>query len=325
MNHRTMRFIYSPALHFIIIGALIFTAVLFSQGALVKKERSQIVISKYAIDVAVAEVQDYLGRPPTDEEYQDIVDSIVSQEVLYRYALSLGMHKQPVVEERLSKIARFVEENPHEPKSKSDRALDALNLGLHEGDIVVRRILIDGAKRLIRAAVLIRVPSDEMIEAYLEQNEDSFMVPQQTHIVHITVNELKYGEDTQERAAELLRIIKDENLPIDEVLALEEKVFVEPKLPSLTDKELERKFGYRFTNELRKAPAGEWYGPVPSRYGMNIVYVYEREEPYVPPLKDIRQKVEGRLLHKLADEWLDLRLEQLKMEYDIVIEEKRSS
>ena len=107
--------------------------------------------------------------------------------------------------------------------------------------------------------------------------------------------------------------------------ALEEKAFVEPALPPLPDKEIQRKFGYRFTNELKEAPLGEWSGPIPSRYGMHLVYVHERMEPYVPPLEDIRIKVKGRLLHKLADEWLDLRLEQLKQEYDIVIEEAKTS
>jgi len=96
-------------------------------------------------------------------------------------------------------------------------------------------------------------------------------------------------------------------------------------LPPLNNKELERKFGHKFINELQDAPTGEWSGPIPSRYGMHIVYVLEREDPYVPPLADIRKKVEGRLLHKLADEWLDLRLEQLKQDYDIVVEGGKTS
>jgi len=320
-----MRIISSPALHFFVIGGLIFAAVLFSQGALSKRDRSKIVIPKYNVELAVADFKNNLGRPPTDEEYQNILETIINQEVLYRYALDLGLHKQPVVEERLSKIARFVEENPHEPKSKAQRALDALELGLHEGDLVVRRILVDGAKRLIRAPVLMGVPSDEMLEAYLRENEESFMVPGKTRITQVTVNELKYGENTEKRANELLAKIKSERLSPKEASVLEGKAFVEPALPPLPDKEIQRKFGYRFTNELKEAPLGEWYGPIPSRYGLHLVYVHERKEPYVAELKDIRRKVKGRLLHKLADEWFDLRIEQLKQEYDVVIGESKTS
>jgi len=320
-----MRIISSPALHFIIVGALIFAAVLFSQGAFSARDRARIVIPNYRMALARAEFENTLGRPPTAEEYRNIVDTIVEREVLYRYALDLGIHKQKVVEERLSQIARFVEENPHEPKSKAERALEALDLGLHHGDIVVRRILVDGAKRLIRAAVLMRVPGDEMLEAYLRENGEKFMIPGKTRITHVTVNELKYGKDTGKRANELLTKIRSEKLSPKEASLLEKKAFVEPALPPLPDKEIQRKFGYRFTNILKEAPVGEWSGPIPSRYGVHLVYIHERTEPYVPPLKNIRKKVKGRLLHKLADEWLDLRLEQLKQEYDIVIEEAKTS
>jgi len=301
-----MRILASPALHFIIVGALIFAAVLFSQGAFSARERARIVIPNYRIAVARAEFENTLGRPPTAEENRNIVDTIVDREVLYRYALDLGLHKQKVVEERLSQIARFVEENPHEPKSKAERALDALDLGLHEGDLVVRRILVDGARRLIRAPVLMGLPSDEMLEAYLRENGEKFMIPGKMRITHVTVNELKYGKDTGKRANELLSKIKSENLSPEEATALEPKVFIESVLPPLPDKEIERKFGYRFTNILKEAPIGKWSGPIPSRYGVHLVYIHERTEPYVSPLKNIRKKVKGRLLHKLADEWLDL-------------------
>ena len=189
----------------------------------------------------------------------------------------------------------------------------------------MRRILVDGAKRLIRAAVLMRVPGDEMLEAYLRENGEKFMIPGKTRITHVTVNELKYGEGTEKRANELLQKINIEELSPKEASLLEKKAFIDPTLPLLPDKEIQRKFGYTFTNILKEAPVGEWFGPVPSRYGMHLVYVHERTEPYVPPLKNIRKKVKGRLLHKLADEWLDLRLEQLKEEYDVVVEENKRS
>ena len=201
-----MRIISSPALHFIIIGTLIFAAVLFSQGAFSARERTRIVIPNYRIALARAEFENTLGRPPTANEYRNIVDTIVDQEVLYRYALDLGIHKQKVVEERLSQIARFVDENPHEPKSKAERALEALDLGLHHGDMVVRRILVDGARRLIRAPVLMRLPNDEMLQAYLRENGEKFMVPGKTQITQVTLNGFKYGQGTASASAKTTMI-----------------------------------------------------------------------------------------------------------------------
>ena len=116
-------------------------------------------------------------RPLTPEEEKGIIAKLVDQEVLYRYALQLGMDKQPVAERRLAKIGAFIAQNPHERKSAAERAGEALDLGLHHGDLVVRRILIDGARRLIRAVVLVRQPSEEMLEASLAGNRCNRRLP----------------------------------------------------------------------------------------------------------------------------------------------------
>ena len=48
------------------------------------------------------------------------------EEILYAYARRLGLDKEPVVERRLSQIATFVTENPHEAKSTRELADEAL-------------------------------------------------------------------------------------------------------------------------------------------------------------------------------------------------------
>src|SRR5207302_1954271 len=104
------------------------------------------------------------GHPLTPEERQRVLRAVVDEEILYAYARRLGLDKEPVVERRLSQIATFVTENPHEAKSTKELAGEALLLGLNDGGLVVRRMLIDGARRLIRAAVLVREPSEAALE-----------------------------------------------------------------------------------------------------------------------------------------------------------------
>jgi hypothetical protein len=320
-----MSVIKSPALHFLFIGGLIFTVYVLRNGNEPWDERTQIVIPRYRIDLALNEFAGKVGRQPTPEEESNVIETVVNQEVLFQYALDLGLHREKVTEERLAQIASFVEENPHEPKTKSERAQEALDLGLHHGDMVVRRILIDGSSRLIRAPVLLRIPDEEMMEAYYRENQDAFRLPAETRITHVLVNSLKYGDGTESRADELLNKIRTENISPDEAVKLEGGAFVSPSLPSLPDKEIDRLFGHRFVKNLALAPEGEWSGPIPSRYGLHLVYVHGRKEPAVPPLEDVRAKVRRRLIHKLADEWLALRLQQLRQEYDVIIEGAPSS
>lgn len=319
VHPRGIKVLRSPALHFLVIGGFLFAAAM-RQGAIgAFEERPQFVIPSYRVALARKQFADLRGRPPTPEEEKAIIDLLLDQEVLYQHALRLGMHKQPVAERRLAQIAAFVEQNPHEMRTKAELAKEAVALGLHHGDLVVRRILIDGARRLIRAAVLVRQPTDEMLQAYLRKNPEPFTRPEKTRITQITLNRLKHGDRTEERARVLLENLRQGPYSPEDATSFGDRSFVPTSLPLLTDNDLARRFGYRFVQTLKKVPEGVWSGPIASRYGFHVVYVHERKEPYVPPLDKIRKSVRRRFLQKLADEWLALRLQQLRAEFDIVV------
>ena len=313
-----VRVLRSPALHFLIIGGLLFAAVA-RQGGTDPSERTRLVIPTYRIELARRQFAEGYRPLPTPEEEKELIETLVDEEILYQYALRVGLDKQPVVERRLAQIAAFVYQNPHEAKSQADLALEAMGLGLHHGDFVVRRILIDGAERLIRAAVRVRRPTEEMLKAYLRNNQDAFMVPAKTRITHVAVNRLAHGFGTKEHAQALLKKITEGAYSPEAAPALGDRAFAPPSLPLLTDKDLARRFGYRFVQALMTAPVGVWSGPIPSRYGLHLLYVHERTKPYLPPLSDIKTKVRRRLVEKLADEWLAFRLQQLRAEFDIVV------
>jgi len=319
VHPRGMSVLRSPAVHFLVIGGLLFAAAM-QQGAIGSlEERPRLVIHRYRVDRAQKHFADRHGRPPTRGEEKEIVDFLVEQEVLYQHALKLGMHKEPVAERRLAQIATFVEPNPNELGTEAERAQKAIELGLHRGDLVVRRILIDGAKRLIRAAMLVRLPSDELLESYLRMNPTPFVIPEKTRITQITVNRLTHGSETEERARLLLEKLRQGSYAPEDATPFGDRAIVPPALPLLTNNDLARRFGYRFAQTLKAVPIGAWRGPIASRYGLHIVYVHERKESYVPPLDKIRRSVRRRFLHKLADEWLDLRVEQLRAEFEVVV------
>ena len=301
-----------------LIGAALFGGGVFWSG-LAAPERPRIVIPASRLDlVRQTFVQDF-GRPPEREEWAGLVDTLVDQEVLYQYALRLKMHEEPVAQRRLAQIATFVEATPHQHRPDSELAAQAVKLGLHEGDLVVRRILADGARRLIRAVVLTRQPNPTMVEEFLAANPELFRRPARTRITHVAVDGFKWPSGTGARAAALLERLQQERLSPEHGASLGDEPFVPSKLPLLTNKDLQTKFGAKFEEVLQTASEGAWSGPFPSRYGYHLVWVHERQPAYVPPLAEIRPMVEQRFLQKVADEWLALRLQQLRAEFDIVV------
>jgi hypothetical protein len=306
----------APALHMVVIGALLFGGGLLWRGT-PPKEGPRIVIPPQRLEIMRQAFLAENRRPPTAAEAAALLDYLVDQEVLYQYALKLGLHTQPAAQRRLAQIASFVEANPH--RSDEERAAEAVSLGLHHGDLVVRRILIDGARRLIRAVVLTQQPDPVMVEEYLAANREPFMQPARTRLTHVAVDGFKWPRDAKERATALLERLRQELVAPEAASALGDEPFVPSVLPLLSSKDLQTRFGATFEWALKDAPEAAWFGPVASRFGYHLVWVHERQETSLPPFDEIRDRVEQRFLHKAADEWLALRLQQLRAEFDIVL------
>lgn len=311
------RLLRSPALHYVVLGALLFAAV-SPRGSTPPAVR--LVIPASRIEAALREYEELKRQPLTPEERQSIIRLLVDQEVLYAYALRLGLDKEPVVEWRLSQIATFVSENPHEAKSTKELANEALLLGLNEGDLVVRRILIDGARRLIRAAILVREPSDSLLEQYLREHADEFRLPARVRLSHVLVDARIHKEQTEHDARELLARLRADSVRPERATEYGDRGLVAANLAALPDVELERRFGHRFVEQLAGLPVGTWDGPISSRYGLHLVFVQERIPERVASLAEVRNDVRARVRNKLADEWLETRLGQLRAEFQVEVQ-----
>ena len=317
-KHLIRRILRSPALHYALLGALLFVAVSLSDTA---TPVTRLVIPASRVEAALQEFERISGRPLLAKERQIVTDAVVDQEVLHAYALRLGLDKEPVVERRLAQIATFVAENPHEAKSTEERADEAVLLGISDGDVVVRRILIDGVKRLIRAAVLLREPPASLLQAYLRDHPEEFRLPPEVRLTHVLLDAHIHHEKLQQDAEALLAQLRDKAVAPEAAASYGDQGFVAPNLSSLAKRELERLFGHRFVNQLDSLRTGLWEGPVVSRYGLHLVYIHERTPGRVPAADAIHNALSAKVRKKLADEWLAIRTAQLRTEFAIEVGE----
>jgi parvulin-like peptidyl-prolyl isomerase len=267
-----------------------------------------------------AMLQDFVadtGRQPTRSEWEQMVDMQVDDEVLYQYALALGMHENSAAQARLAQIAEFVEANPH-AATQAGKARAAMELGLHEGDLVVRRILVDSAKRLIRSVVLVQKPTPEIVEQFYAAHAAEFTRPAHVRISQVAVNGF-LQPDSEERARRLLARIRTEKLDYEAALALADETPAPVHLELQTEQSLQSQLGGDFAAAVMALRPGSWSGPIPSDYGHHLVWVHDFQEARVLPLAAVQGEVEQALLQKLADDWLKLRLRELRAEFDVVV------
>ncbi len=329
------RLVRAPALHFALLGSLTYLGWSWAGGGPADWQQveapQRVEVPMYRVAAAVKELERTLARRATRDEVRRVAAIVADEEVLLAYALDLQLDRQPVVEQRLARIAQFVETDPHFSKVKygSDkteqfRSFSALanaarEIGLHRQDLVARRVLMDSAKRLIRAAALVQEPREQMLADYLSAHPEQFTRPGETRITQLHVGTKGDGGTLRSEAQALLQRLQSEGVGPEQVGDLVQGSVLPRTLPLLPDREIARYFGGGFTQALAGLPVGSWQGPVDSPYGLHLVYVQERTPARVPDLSEIRVDVAARTRQKLADDWLAFRLAQLREKYEVVM------
>ncbi|HBL30992.1 MAG TPA: hypothetical protein DD490_29535 [Acidobacteria bacterium] len=310
------KWLKAPALHMLALGALLFIITDLRGGALLPQKK-RIEIPAHRLEQMAQEFIRDTGHRPTPHEWEQMIEMQIDDEVLFQYALALGMQENSAAQARLAQIADFVEANPHEA-TQDGKARAAIDLGLHEGDLVVRRILVDSARRLIRSVVLVQKPAPDVVRQFYTAHAADFTRPAQVRISQIAINGF-VRPDSEEQARNILQRIRTENLGFEAALALADKTPAPVRLPMMSGEDLEAEFGGDFARAVLALKPGGWSEPIPSDYGHHLVWVHEVEAPRPLPLEAVQTEVEQAVLQKLADDWLKLRLREMRAEFEIVV------
>jgi hypothetical protein len=103
------RLLRDPLVHFLAIGLLLF--LLYALVAPRDTGEDRIVITAALIEDLRTQHEKVWSRPPTDEELRQLVDARVTDEILYREGLSLGLERDdPVIKRRVRQKYELVAE-----------------------------------------------------------------------------------------------------------------------------------------------------------------------------------------------------------------------
>ena len=159
---------------------------------------------------------------------------------------------------------------------------EALALGLDRGDAVIRQRLNQKMRFLAESGAATLEPNDTMLQSYLEAHPNRFTQPARMAFEQIF---LPSGRDTSEVLA-LLNAGADPS-------TLAPASLLPPSFPMSPAPVIDRTFGSGFHQELAEMPAGEWGGPVTSAFGEHLVRVTSIAASVLPPLSEIRDRVEA--------------------------------
>jgi len=312
----------APALHFLLGGAVLLAVSGWwdaRRGAGLPGGGGPIVVT--ADDVAQLRtgwVREH-GVPPGPDAERALVEAAVEEETLYREALARGIDRADgAVRERLVRLGGFVGEDGARDAAALEQ--EARRLGLAQRDVVVRRHLVQMMRLATGRLGPSDLPTEAELDTYLARHAEEFTAPAQVRLTHVYLSADRHGPALARDAATLLAALRREGA--DPLLApARGDAFIHgASVGPVSGADLERVFGGAFARALEDAPPGRWVGPVPSGYGLHLVWVHERVPARLPTLATVRSRVlHGWLAERSADRARE-RLEVMKARYQVRVD-----
>jgi hypothetical protein len=97
-------------------------------------------------------------------------------------------------------------------------------------------------------------------------------------------------------------------------------LLLEHRFQNVTASELVRLFGAEFETALRALPTREWQGPVPSGYGVHLVFVDKRDEGRAAALEHVGDEVRREWVRDHREQANERFYADLRKRYKVTVE-----
>ncbi|MFK7897416.1 MAG: peptidyl-prolyl cis-trans isomerase [Myxococcota bacterium] len=286
----------SPLLHFLLLGSLLFAL----QTAWSSVPETPVVeVQRSVIEESVAAYRTQMGRPPTESERDALENQAIENAIWLEQAHTLGLPQiDSVVHQRLILNMRFLEGETD--ASDEELLARAFELGMDKSDTVVQRRLIDRVQAIVRARVRAREIDAATLEAYFEETAERWREPALLDLTHVYFSRDKRGGDTgTDAGSALARLLDASDTPNapnvskapEDALALGDPFLAGHRLRGATPNRIVARLGPDFAAGVENAPVEEWVGPVPSAFGMHLVWIHRRAESRIPDLAEVESRV----------------------------------
>lgn len=321
VRRRLRAFVTWPALHFVLLGALLCGLEQQLRGPTSDRQGQlddiqPVVITASQVEQLRRDWRRGHGRPPNRSEEKALLDELIDTEVLFREALRQGLDRRDlVVYRRLTQKMRLLSEDPSLPADELYR--QAVALGLGRDDLIVRRRLVQRMRLLAVAEGGAVRPSEAEIRDYYERHLQRFQRPARVRISHLFFRREEHREGLERECRRLLEELNRQRAAPPQVVSLGEPFVLGNHLPLRTVSQLERSFGPRFADRVMDFEPGLWNGPVESAYGWHLVWVHEIQPASQLDLETVRQQLLQGLRDERREQRLAGMLERLRRRYPV--------
>lgn len=275
------RVLREPLLHFLVLGALLFAGWQFAEdgrGTTAPSKQIRLGVDELAQLALVFESQ--WKREPTPEEFRQLVEIRVQEEVLYREGLAMGLDKD---------------------------------------DTIVRRRMAQKVQFLSEDVAKAREPDRTELAAWFAKHADQFAEPNRVSFRHLYFSPDRRGarahDDAANALAKLAGQAQDSKLAGD----LADRFMFQDYYRDKTPDQLAREFGPRFALEAAKLSPGSWQGPFESGLGWHLVFVDTAIPGRIPAFEEVEPDVKTAWLNEQKAAAWKKAYEDMRAKYTVLL------
>ena len=309
----------APVVHFLVLGAALFAVHIWQAPSSDALPRAPVVVSAADIERCRQQWTEREGGAAAPLTDAALIDAATDDAVLLREALEREFDRRDhVVRARLIALGHYL----GLAAGGDDAAVEqeARRLGLQRSDETLRRHLVEMMRLAAAKPGPDDLPTDAALRAYYEQHRADFAQAERTELTHVYLSAARRGDRLASDAAQLLAHVRDDAIAPQAAAALGDPFARGAEVLAATADELDRAFGPGFAAAISDLPERTWSGPLPSAYGLHLVWISRRLPAMTPAFAAVRSRVLHRYLDEHAAARLHDRLLAWRARYDIRVE-----
>jgi len=220
------------------------------------------------------------NRPPTPQEFAGIVQDWIREEIAYR---------------------------------------EGLEMGLDGNDTIIRRRLRQKLELLAEDIVSFAPPTSKDLEDYRAANESDYTLEPTYTLRQVYFSSDLRGEEAR-RDAEQALVLLDTDAGMVDFSQLGDPISLPGRVVSERASAIDSRFGQSFTAALSDIAPGKWSGPVPSGYGIHLVFIEDFQPGRILTLEEAEQEIRRDWENTRRIETIDQLYDRLAEQYTITIE-----
>lgn len=275
------RFLGEPLLHFVIVGVVLFGAYrLVSPEPEESADPKKIELTKDDVrQLAVTWLAQ--GRPPpTLDQLRSLMDEKVTEEILFREAVALGLDRD---------------------------------------DQIIKRRLAQKMDFLAADLAALDEPSNAELKEWYAKNSDRFVLSPHVSFRHLYFSFDKHGEATREVAAAAIGAVSGKPADSPEVASIADPFMFRNYYGDATPDQMAKEFGPDFAKALFNLKSGSWQGPVQSGYGWHLVWIGSIEAGRVPAFEEVAPAVKTAWMDERYNEVKRTAFQEMRSRYVVIL------